>query len=240
MLTWHCTNSDIYTIILKATNIDAYNSLMREAQELVNNNAPVVQMIRQHYGEIDNESMLYEVIGNTLQIENADAMEALMLQLNASQEQKNIFRRFWEAVKAAFRNIGKSIQRIFGGKNLRVDGNMTIRDLGDVIMDAIATVKHCYMTSEDVADIYGTQLNSMFTSSINTIHDLYNCFSESTDKYQGKTDDEITDMIYDTVLKSKNSQIAYNNRIYDFKVMSQEDIKKTIRKNIVPFVNEYA
>ena len=88
-----------------------------------------------------------------------------MLQLNASQEQKNIFRRFWEAVKAAFRNIGKSIQRIFGGKNLRVDGNMTIRDLGDVIMDAIATGKALsYMTSEDVADIYGTQLNSMFTS----------------------------------------------------------------------------
>lgn len=228
----------IYTIILKATNIDAYNSLMREAQELVNNNAPVVQMIRQHYGEIDNESMLYEVIGNTLQIENADAMEALMLQLNASQEQKNIFRRFWEAVKAAFRNIGKSIQRIFGGKNLRVDGNMTIRDLGDVIMDAIATGKALsYMTSEDVADIYGTQLNSMFTSSINTIHDLYNCFSESTDKYQGKTDDEITDMIYDAVLKSKNSQIAYNNRIYDFKAMSQEDIKKTIKKNIVPFLS---
>jgi len=222
----------IFSIVIRETDPERYAQLSNEVQRHINNNSPVVRYIKAKYPEMSNDDMILEVIANIIQVQQAENMEAFLLQQNATTEEIPVMMQLWKNIKEFFKKALEVIGKLFGGN---WSDTMTIKDMGDILMKAVKEGQALsYMTSQQIASLQTTKLNTVSnTIPVNTSADFISNLTEYTVRYGGKTDDEITEILYQHAIQNGN-KLSYGSKEYDYSKYSADDTKKLIKKNITP------
>ena len=78
----------VFTMIVKEARPDLFNQLQNEAQEHINNNTAIVKFINNEYGQLSNEDMIMEIIGNLIQRQEASTMASIFITRECNNRRK--------------------------------------------------------------------------------------------------------------------------------------------------------
>ena len=185
--------------------------------------------VRSLYGDLSEEQMIFEVIGNTIQNTHGDAVEAILQRADATDVERTAFERFIDKVKSFFAKVGGILTRIFKGDWTTME-TMTINQMGDILLNAMQKGEALsYLSSEEIMSFNYDKLNAVGTTPINNFADLLSNLKEYTNKYQGKPIAEVEEMIYQDLLK-EGYMFTVGNTRYEFTDATDEDIRKKIKE----------
>lgn len=223
----------IFTMIIRETAPEIYNNLYNEAIEHIKADSPIVRYIQETYGDLSTEDMVFEIIGNIIQREQGDMMEAFLLEQRATEQEATMVRKLLNSVKEFFKKIGETLHSIFGG-NWKSMNKMTISDMGNILTDAIKNGKVLsHMTSQELQHLnYNNLYAANNQTNITNTQDLINGLVEYTTPFSKMTDIEIENKLYQESL-ANGGKLWVGSKVYDFSKFSEEDTRKKIREGIV-------
>ena len=223
----------VFTMIIKEVAPDLWSQLKNEAIEHIKFNSPIVRFIKENYGNLSTEDMVFEIIGNLIQRQQGDMMEAFLLEQHATDEEVSLVRKLWNSIKNFFKQIGDILTSMFDGDWTNME-SMTIESMGNILMDAIRNGKVLSnITSQELKHLnYNSYYAINNEKNISNSQDLINGLTEYTKQFSKMSDAEIEDYIY-RESQNNNGKIWIGSRPYDFSKFSEEDTRKKIRESIV-------